>query len=387
MSGYSPTWTSKGSDKLRALQVTKILLNSLTNLISSLDLSDPKNEARIVNIIAGNVYVNFTPNRDLTLVEQFELFLELLGWKTQKIEIEEEVVGITLGANRFVLSEADKTDYLALTTGIIKAFGYFHFNSEVIIERIPSKFDIKQLYIVLKSARTAIPVQDIGGKLVLDATTSACEDNIQTSTPTQNIKAVTESKPEQEIRANIEVNLASIFTPILIDYPTGMILPIFHQVLSEILNTFFSDIEDEKLKTAKTEYTDTNLLFMLEMLLVSILDDDRDMEEIGSMVGNYVAKALKAKKKEDLRDYLPKELKSTLARSVSYVDFPARAFCTYAPGEKCLMGKRDLCDLIMYIWQGLLVEVIPEKEFKLGERINATRRGKFCLVEFTKHEE
>ena len=34
MSGYSPTWTNKGSDKLRALQATKILLNSLKRIRS-----------------------------------------------------------------------------------------------------------------------------------------------------------------------------------------------------------------------------------------------------------------------------------------------------------------------------------------------------------------
>ena len=39
MSGYSPTWTNKGSDKLRALQITKILMNSLKRIISSFDIS------------------------------------------------------------------------------------------------------------------------------------------------------------------------------------------------------------------------------------------------------------------------------------------------------------------------------------------------------------
>ncbi|MCG3215929.1 MAG: hypothetical protein H7642_04420, partial [Candidatus Heimdallarchaeota archaeon] len=58
----------------------------------------------------------------------------------------------------------------------------------------------------------------------------------------------------------------------------------------------------------------------------------------------------------------------------------------YAPGEKCVEEKRDLCDFVLYMWEGVLQILLPEKKFKIGERIPATRRGNFCLVEFLKEE-
>ncbi|MFW9851775.1 MAG: hypothetical protein ACFFDS_02435, partial [Candidatus Thorarchaeota archaeon] len=90
MSGYSPTWTNKGSDKLRALQTTKILMNSLKKIVSSFDISKKETEEVIVSTVADVVYNNFTPHRDLTIEEQFDLLVEVLGWKNISIEKKEE---------------------------------------------------------------------------------------------------------------------------------------------------------------------------------------------------------------------------------------------------------------------------------------------------------
>ena len=51
MSGFSPTWTNKGSDKLRSLQTIKILLNSLEKIITSLDITNKENIFNILNEI------------------------------------------------------------------------------------------------------------------------------------------------------------------------------------------------------------------------------------------------------------------------------------------------------------------------------------------------
>ena len=98
MSGYSPTWTNKGSDKLRALQTTKILMNSLKKIVSSFDISKKETEEVIVSTVADVVYNNFTPHRDLTIEEQFDLLVEVLGWKNITIEKKEENAIINLGA-------------------------------------------------------------------------------------------------------------------------------------------------------------------------------------------------------------------------------------------------------------------------------------------------
>ena len=63
MSGYSPTWTNKGSDKLRALQTTKILMNSLEKIISSLDVNNKELEQVIISAVADVVYNFFTLQR------------------------------------------------------------------------------------------------------------------------------------------------------------------------------------------------------------------------------------------------------------------------------------------------------------------------------------
>ncbi|TET80255.1 MAG: hypothetical protein E3J43_02440, partial [Candidatus Heimdallarchaeota archaeon] len=81
MSGYSPTWTNKGSDKLRALQATKILMNSLEKIIASFDVTNRDTEHAITSAIADAVFNFFTPHRDLGIEEQFDLLMESLGWK------------------------------------------------------------------------------------------------------------------------------------------------------------------------------------------------------------------------------------------------------------------------------------------------------------------
>ncbi|MCG3221370.1 MAG: hypothetical protein H7641_08315, partial [Candidatus Heimdallarchaeota archaeon] len=157
MSGYSPTWTNKGSDKLRALQVTKILLNSLKRIISSFDISTKETEDIMITAIADVVYNNFTPHRDLSIEEQYDLLVEVLGWKNLSIEKKEENAVIQLGANRFVSSDTKDRTYILMVTGIMKALGYFLFDSNVMVETIPSQFQSQQLQMVIQKIDQPIP--------------------------------------------------------------------------------------------------------------------------------------------------------------------------------------------------------------------------------------
>jgi hypothetical protein len=384
MSGYSPTWTNKGSDKLRALQATKILINSLKRIISSFDISKKETEDIIVTAIADVVYNNFTPHRDLSIEEQYDLLVEVLGWKNLSIEKKDENAVIQLGANRFVSSDTKDLTYILIVTGIMKALGYFLFNSNVMVETIPSQFQSQQLQMVIQKIDQPIP--SVGEEIIpIEASevSPVISEEIQ--------KTVEATKPmlsveDEEIKPSINIELETVFSPMLQNYPVSVLLPIFHQVLGEISTTFFSDVEDNNVKKAKAEFTDVHIRFLIEFLLVNIRDSEQDIREISSMIGQYVIKALKAKSDEDLTQYLPEDIKASVSRRVAYVEFPARGYCTYAPGEKCVEGKRDLCDFVLYIWEGFLQTLLPDKDFKVGERIPATRRGNFCLVEFLKSE-
>ena len=385
MSGYSPTWTNKGSDKLRALQATKILLNSLKRIISSFDISKKETENIIIGAIADVVYNNFTPHRDLSIEEQYDLLVEVLGWKNLSIERKEENAVIQLGANRFVSSDAKDLTYIIIATGIMKALGYFLFNSNVMVETIPSQFQSQQLQMVIQKIDQPIP--SVGEEIIA---VEAAE--ISPGVKEQIQKTVSEAtKPllsveDEEIKPSIELELETAFSPILQNYPISVLLPIFHQVLAEISTTFFSDIEDNNVKKAKAEFTEIHILYLIEFLLINIRDSEQDIREISGMIGQYIIKALKANSEEDLTTYLPEDIKASVSRRVAYVEFPARGYCTYAPGEKCVEEKRDLCDFVLYMWEGFLQILLPEKNFKVGERIPATRRGNFCLVEFLKNE-
>lgn len=382
MSGYSPTWTNKGSDKLRALQTTKILMNSLKRIISSFDISKKETEQAMIVAIADVIYNFFTPHRDLTIEEQFDLLVEFLGWKTLSIEKEENNAKIQLGANRFFSSNMKDLSYLIIISGIAKALGYFLFDSNVLVENIPSQFESQQTQIIIQKTDQKIPTSGI----------EIIASELAEATPqVEQAAAAPTTKPqlsaeEEEIRPSIELELDTVFSPIFKDYPIAMILPIFHQVLAEITTTFFSDMEDANVKKAKAEFTDTHILYLIEFLLINIRDSGQDMRELSSMIGQFVTKAMQTKATEDLIKYLPEDIVSTVSRRVAYVEFPARGYCTYAPGEKCVEAKRDLCDFVLFIWEGILQILLPEKKYKVGERIPATRRGNFCLVELLKEQ-
>ncbi len=383
MSGYSPTWTNKGSDKLRALQITKILMNTLKRIISSFDITKKENEEAIVSIIADVIFNNFTPHRDLSIEEQFDSLVEFLGWKTLNIEKKEESAIINLGANRFISSESTDLSYILIVSGIIRALGYFLFESDVIVEQIPSQFESQQMQAIIQKIEHPIPT--IGEKVIqAEASTSTYKpivDMQQTITQSSEPQLSTE---EEEIKSSIGLSLEDTFSPISKNYPIAMILPTFHQVLAEIITTFFSDMEDTNVKKAKAEFTENHILYLIEILLTNIRDADQNIREISSMIGQYVIKTLKTNSEDDLIKHLPDDITSTVSRRVAYVEFPARSYCTYAPGEKCVEGKRDLCDFVLYMWEGILQNLLPDKTFTVGERIPATRRGKFCLVEFLK---
>lgn len=384
MSGYSPTWTNKGSDKLRSLQTTKILMNSLKKIVSSFDISKKETEEIIVSAVADVVFNNFTPHRDLTIEEQFDLLVEVLGWKNITIEKKDENAVINLGANRFITSDATDFSYVIIVTGLIKALGYFLFESNVRVELIPSQFQSQQLQLIIQKLDQPIPVkvEEIISTEPSIAPTITSEQTQQVAQPAK----PTLSVEDEEIKPSIELDLDTVFSPILREFPATMILPIFHQVLAEITTTFFSDIEDSNVKKAKVEFTEIHILFLIEFLLINIRDSEQDIHEISSMIGQYVIKALQTKSQEDLTKYLPEDIQSSVSRRVAYIEFPARGYCTYAPGEKCVERKRDLCDFILYIWEGILAVLMADKKYKLGERIPATRRGTFCMAEFLKEE-
>jgi len=383
MSGYSPTWTNKGSDKLRALQITKILMNTLKRIISLFDITKKENEEAIISIVADVIFNNFTPHRDLSIEEQFDSLVEFLGWKTLKIEKKEESAIINLGANRYIASESIDLSYILIISGIIRALGYFLFESDVIVKQIPSQFESQQMQAIIQKIEQPIPT--MGEKVIqTEASTSTYKpivDMKQTITQSSKPQLSTE---EEEIKSSIGLSLEDTFSPILKNYPITMILPIFHQVLAEIITTFFSDMEDTNVKKAKAEFTENHILYLIEILLTNIRDADQNIHEISSMIGQYVIKTIKTNTTDDLLKHLPDDITSTVSRRVAYVEFPARSYCTYAPGEKCVEGKRDLCDFVLYLWEGMLQNLLPDKTFTVGERIPATRRGKFCLVEFLK---
>ncbi|MCE7741832.1 MAG: hypothetical protein GOP50_05190 [Candidatus Heimdallarchaeota archaeon] len=383
MSGFSPTWTNKGSDKLRSLQTIKILMNAIEKIIVSLDITNKETEQVMISAIADVFHTYFTPNRDLSIEEQFDLLVESLGWKNITIETKEDNAIIQLGANRFITSSAGSSPYLLIVSGMMKALGYLLFESDVRVEQIPSQFESQQLQIIVQKIEQGIPSSSIVSSEVLPSTTT---NQSQMSQPAASSSQPSLSTEEEEIKASIDLNLETVFSPILKEYPATMILPIFHKVLGEITTTFFSDMEDSSVKKAKAEFNDLHVLFLIEFLLINIRDSEQDMKEISTMIGQYVTKALQEKASEDLRNYLPPDITSSVSRKVAYVEFPARGYCTYAPGEKCVEGKRDLCDFVLHIWGGMLQTLIPEVNFKVGERIPATRRGNFCLVEFLKND-
>lgn len=384
MSGFSPTWTNKGSDKLRALQTIKILMNSLESIIGSFDITNKETEQVMISAIADVFHTYFTPHRDLTIEEQYDLLVESLGWKNISIEKNEDNAVIQLGANRFISSSADSAPYLVIVSGIMKALGYFLFESDVRVEQIPSQFESQQLQINIQKIDQNIPTSSISP---IEDIPAIITNKHQITQPISTSHAQPSLPSDvEEIKASIELDLETVFSPILKDYPSTIILPIFHKVLGEIVTTFFSDIEDSSVKKAKAEFNDLHMLFLIEFLLLNIRDSEQNLKEISSMIGQYVIKTIQEKTSEDLKNYLPPDITSSISRKVAYVEFPARAYCTYAPGEKCVEGKRDLCDFILYIWEGILQVIVPEMEYKVGERIPATRRGNFCLVEFLKNE-
>ncbi|MHA1707711.1 MAG: hypothetical protein ACTSX6_06085 [Candidatus Heimdallarchaeaceae archaeon] len=382
MSGYSPTWTNKGSDKLRALQTTKILVNSLKRVISSFDISNKETEEVIVSAIADVVFNYFTPNRDLTIEEQFDLLAEFLGWKNLHIKKSDESANVQFGANRFISSDTNDLSYLLITIGLTKALGFFLFNSDVRVERKPSQFQSQQLELIIQKVDAPIPTTS--EKVIIS------EPSVKTIiTQTKEQDKSTTLKPqlsaeEGEIKPSIELSIQDTFSPILKDYPVTIILPIFHRVLAETIASYFSDMEDANVKKAKEELNEKNILYLIEFLLINIIYSEQNMREIASLIGQYTVKAIQAKSNEELKKFLPNDVISDISRRVAYVEFPARAFCTYAPGERCVEGKRDLCDFILYMWEGMLTILLPEKKFHVGERIPATRRGNFCLLEFLK---
>ncbi|MFW9853046.1 MAG: hypothetical protein ACFFDS_08890, partial [Candidatus Thorarchaeota archaeon] len=285
---------------------------------------------------------------------------------------------------RFITSDATDPSYVIIVTGLIKALGYFLFESNVRVELIPSQFQSQQLQLIIQKLDQPIPVKT--EEIILT------EPSVTPATVTEQAQQVAQpAKPtlsveDEEIKPSIELDLDTVFSPILREFPATMILPIFHQVLAEITTTFFSDIEDSNVKKAKIEFTETHILFLIEFLLINIRDSEQDIHEISAMIGQYVIKALQTKSQEDLTKYLPEDIQSSVSRRVAYIEFPARGYCTYAPGEKCVEGKRDLCDFVLYIWEGILSVLMAEKKYKLGERIPATRRGTFCMAEFLKEE-
>ena len=382
MSGYSPTWTSKGSDHLRALQTTKILLNSLYRIISLFDLSVEENKEAIIETIGTTLLNFFTPNRELELETQFDLLAEFLGWKTFNIEREEGgPIIVSVGGNRFLQIPSNDPSYVLIVSGVAKALGYLIFQSDVTVEPILNQFQTQQIQVLIKPLSKPIP--EFGAE---KATIEINQEQLtRLSTPGTGSRTEVKIEEQIEVKASIEIDFNSIFSPILREFPTAKLMPIFHQVLSEVEKTFFNEMEDSKVRAAKMQYTDEHIKYLIEFILSAAKDSGQDIREIANMAGKYVIKAYKEKNpEEDLKTFLSKELTSTIARRVAYLEFPARAFCTYAPGEKCVENKRDLCDFVLYVWEGMLSEIIPEKNFKLGARIPATRRGRYCLAEFLK---
>ncbi|MHA1686570.1 MAG: hypothetical protein ACTSYD_09225 [Candidatus Heimdallarchaeaceae archaeon] len=378
--GFSPTWTTKGSDRLRSLQTIKILINTIHNLISSFDLSSNELRTTVTDVIAATVYSNFTPHRELKIEDQFDLLADFLGWKTTRIERDEAKLSVILGANRFLSANAQDYAYQILTEGILKALGFMVFNSNVRVEQIPSQFQSNQIQVVIYPIQAPIPHQT---ERILHAETIK-EPSKYVEKPRPPAEIPQEAMEEVSIRASIDVKLETIFSPIFTNFSISTILPIFHQVIAEIMTTYFKEIEDNRVKVAKKQYTEENIKFLIEFMLLNASDVGQQISELSKLIGQYVIKALKTKTSDDLTNYLPAEITSTISRRVSYVEFPARAYCTYAPGEKCVAGKRDLCDFVLHLWEGMLKELLPDKSFTVEERIPATRRGKFCLAEFLK---
>ncbi|MHA1414821.1 MAG: hypothetical protein ACTSRR_01025 [Candidatus Heimdallarchaeaceae archaeon] len=381
MSGYSPTWTSKGSDKLRILQVTKILMNIIDRLINSIDVTDEKTKNMVEGIIANTIYNYFTPNKDLAIEKQYEYLLEFLGWKLISIEKkDDDSLSLSLGANRFIDEETDNLAYNAIVLGIAKSIGYFIFNKDVKVELMVSQFDSTQITALIERTDKEIAVET-QEKLGIQISKEEGELGIE-----QKQAPATKKTPAIEVKPELELDVKSIFSPILQNYPPTSILPVFHKVLSEIVTSFFSEIEDSQVINAKASYSEINTVFLIEFILRTLPTIGKDVSEIATLAGQYLIKAILTKTPDDIIKYLPKELLSEISRRVSYVEFGARDYCSYAPGERCVEGKRDLCDFVLFFWQGMLDSLIPEKKFKLGERIPATRRGKFCLVEFIKQQ-
>ncbi len=386
MSGYSPTWTSKGSDKLRSLQVTKILMNSIERVISSIDITDERVKIALENAIANTIHTYFTPHKDIPIEKQFETLLEFLGWKIISIVKDEsgEFTTLKLGANRFIDHEADNPAYYIIINGIAKAIGYFIYANDVTTEMVMNQFDMSQSQVIIRKGEEPIPAISLEAIKAESAAITQETEKSQTKRKTKK-----ESQPTAqviEIKPTIEIKLEYLFSPILQNYPYQTIYPIFYKVLSEIITSFFAELEDSQVKKAKESYSEKNTIYLIEYILTSVSTAEQQIKEVADLVGQYLVKAIKAKNDQDLKDYLLDEIVSDISRRVSYVEFPARAYCNYAPGEKCVAGKRDLCDFVLFMWQGMLKEIIPEKKFKLGERISATRRGKFCLAEFLKGE-
>lgn len=386
MSGFSPTWTSKGSDKLRALQVTKILMNTLKRLLLSFDLSDENNQSFLISTIASTIYTHFTPNKDLKIEEQYSMLLEFLGWKTMAFERQKDIILVKLGANRYLSSNTKDQSYLILISGIISALGYYIYESNVVLEEVPSQFDSKQIEIILRKIDEDIPTE---GELSDKITTTIPSKKSETTTyrtkePKTEKEQTEETITEKDLRVNIDLSLENAFNPFLEGYPISKVLPILHKVLAEIVTTYFREIEGIQVQKAKKEFTEMHILYLIEFILLNAKDTNQSISEIAKMVGEYTIKALGSQTGDNLSDYLPKEITSTISRRVSYVEFPARAYCFLRAGEKCIAGKRDLCDFILCMWEGMLNVLKEEKGFTLGERIPATRRGKFCLAEFLK---
>ena len=262
MSGFSPTWTNKGSDKLRSLQTIKILMNSLEKIIASLDITNKETEQVMITAIADVFHTYFTPHRDLSIEEQFDLLVESLGWKNINIDTKEDNAVIQLGANRFITSSAGSAPYLLIVSGMMKALGYLLFETDVRVEQIPSQFESQQLQIIVQKIDQSIPSSTIVSSEVLPTITA---NQTQIAQPSSSQPSL--SVEEEEIKASIELNLETVFSPILKEYPTTMILPLFHKVLGEITTTFFSDIEDSSVKKAKIEFNDLHVLFLIEFLL------------------------------------------------------------------------------------------------------------------------
>ena len=355
-------WSSGGSDKVRASQTIRMLLNSLIRTSKELR-EDGKDRVGLYHAIKTTVKEVFQPDPDANFNEQLYSFMGVLGWKNALLTImSSDTAKLVLGNNRYIDEvQNDLKDIELLVNAIISGACYHLFGKEIMTETKIDNLSGVTYEIMIK----------VGAEQVVKEK----PEEVEGPTPGTGVGEVTGEADLETLKTHIEID--QIFDPIFnTSLDKDQLIVMFKEILVEYIRSKYGELP----KVQKVADTSDLVLLLLQYLINKVEEDNSGFLEVGKTVGTFFARGIKDVFNRPIEQILIDEIIEGINFGIVR-DINARCFCFLSPGDKCTPLNTQICDFVMGVWEGTLSALL-EREIKFSQRLPAGRKDRFCLMEF-----